>query len=349
MTAPDRVKYPTRRRVFSQLPTSQLNFGPALIMEFRNVLLIGGTGFLGSRVANLLAKRGVRVTVATRRFDRAKGLTTLPTIRLVEADVHDQASLDNLAAGQDAIINLVGILHGGHGTPFSDAFAQAHVELPKKIVAAAKKAGIRRVLHVSALNADTRGPSQYLRSKGEGEVVFEADSDNLDLTIFRPSVLFGQGDSFLTTFACLQKMLPVVAIGGTQARFQPVFVEDVALAMVESLDRPETIGKIYPLVGPKVYTLGELVNYVGQITGKNRTLIPLGEGLGRLMAGLLELLPNPPMSVDNLDSMDVDSVLEHGELPFGIKAQTLESIAPSYLAGGNPRERYMGLRAKAGR
>lgn len=318
-------------------------------MEFRNVLLIGGTGFLGSRVANLLVSRGVRVTVPTRRFDRAKGLTTLPTIRLVEADIHDQATLDGLAAGQDAIINLVGILHGGYGAPFSDAFAQAHVELPKKVVAAAKKAGIRRLLHVSALNADPRGPSQYLRSKGEGEIVLEADSDNLDLTIFRPSVLFGPGDSFLSTFANLQRLLPVVAIGRTDARFQPVYVEDVALSIVESLDRPEALGKIYPLVGPKVYTLGELVKYAGELTGKNRTLISLGEGLGRLSAGLLELLPNPPMSVDNLDSMDVDSVLEHAELPFGIKPRTLESVAPSYLAGGNPRERYMGLRAKAGR
>lgn len=318
-------------------------------MDFRNVLLIGGTGFLGSRVAHQLVRRGIRVTVPTRRFDRAKALTTLPTVKLVETDVHDPASLDALMVGQDAVINLVGILHGGHGSPYSDAFAQAHVELPKKIVAAVKKAGIKRVIHISALNADVRGPSQYLRSKGEGEVVFEAESDNLDLTIFRPSVIFGIGDSFVSTFACLQKLLPVVAVGRTDARFQPVYVEDVAFAIAESLERPEAFGKIYPLVGPRVYTLGELVKYAGVLTGKNRPVIALGEGLGRLQAGLLELLPNPPLSVDNLDSMDVDSVLEHCDLPFGIKARSLESVAPSYLSGGNPRERYMALRTKSGR
>ena len=318
-------------------------------MAYRNVLLLGGTGFLGTSVAHLLYKQGCRITIPTRRRSRTTQLTMCPTVELVEADVHDEATLERLVAGKDAVINLVGILHGGHGQPYSKAFAQAHVELPRKLAAACVKAGVRRVLHVSALNADPKGPSQYLRSKGDGEIELHAQQENLDLTIFRPSVIFGPGDDFLNKFACMQRVLPVVAIGNPDAMFQPVFVVDVAQVIVDSLELSESVGQTYTLVGPTQYSLKELIQFAGATSGHQRPIIKLPEALSRLQAGVLELLPKPPLSVDNLDSMDVDSVSPNTPLPFGLHAASLETVAPSYLANRNPRGRYDAFRVKAGR
>lgn len=316
----------------------------------KNILLIGGSGFLGSHVAQRLAAQGHRVTVPTRHRERARHLLVLPTVEAVETDVHDEARLAELVAGRDAVINCVGILHSRYGLPYGPDFARAHVELPKKIAAACRAAGVRRLLHVSALNADVNGPSQYLRSKGEGEAVLRAAGEALDLTIFRPSVIFGPDDAFLNLFAALQRRFPLLPLGNTQARFQPVYVEDVAQAIVASLDRCDAFGQAYCCCGPRVYTLAELVRYVGEQIGRPRPIIALPEALARIQAGLLELLPNPPMSVDNLDSMDVDSVCPGDErLPFGAAPTALEAVAPEYLAAKAPRYRYYGYRLKARR
>lgn len=318
-------------------------------MKYRNVLLIGGTGFLGTAVAHLLYQQGCRITIPTRRRSRTTQLTMCPTVELVEADVHDEATLDNLVRGQDAVINLVGILHGGHGQPYSKAFAKAHVELPRKIAAACVKAGVRRVLHVSALNADPKGVSQYLRSKGDGEGELLAQAAKLDLTIFRPSVIFGPGDSFLNTFANLQKFAPVVPLGKPDAVFQPVFVGDVARSITRALEANDAVGQTYVLVGPTQYTLKQLVNFAGEAIGKKRPVFKQCEVTSRLLAGVMELMPKPMLSVDNLDSMDIDSVSPGTALPFGLHATPLETAAPAYLAARNPRGRYDGFRGKAGR
>ncbi len=319
----------------------------------KSILLIGGSGFLGGHVAQRLAAAGHRLTVPTRHRERARHLIVLPTVEVVETDVHDDAVLAGLVAGQDAVINLVGILHSRYGLPYGPDFARAHVALPRRIAAACRAAGVRRLLHVSALNADPGGPSQYLRSKGEGEAALRAEGAEgagLDLTIFRPSVIFGPDDAFLNLFASLQRWSPVMPLGNARARFQPVYVEDVAQAIVASLDRSDAVGQAYCCCGPRVYTLAELVRYVGEQIGRPRPIIALPEALARIQAGLLELLPNPPLSVDNLDSMDVDSVCPVGEpLPFGANPTPLEAVAPEYLAANAPRYRYYGFRLKAHR
>ncbi|MBX3649397.1 MAG: complex I NDUFA9 subunit family protein [Rhodocyclaceae bacterium] len=319
-------------------------------MTMKKILLVGGSGFLGGHVAQRLSAAGHCLTVPTRHRERARHLIVLPTVEVVETNVHDDASLAELVAGQDAVINLVGILHSRYGLPYGPDFARAHVELPKRLAAACRAAGVRRLVHVSALNADSQGPSQYLRSKGDGEAALRAAGEALDLTIFRPSVVFGPEDSFLNLFASLQRLAPLMPLGRTQARFQPVFVEDVAQAIVASLDRSDAFGQAYCCCGPRIYTLAELVRYVGEQIGRPRPIIPLPEALARIQAGLLELLPNPPMSVDNLDSMDVDSVCPGGEpLPFGATPTPLEAVAPEYLAASTPRYRYYGYRLKARR
>jgi NADH dehydrogenase len=313
-------------------------------MEFNNVCVIGGSGFVGRHIVHLLTARGARVRVPTRRRERAKELILLPTVEVVEANVHDPAALAELLSGMDAVINLVGILHETRGGDFQ----RVHAELPGKVVDAAKAAGVARLLHMSALHASADGPSRYLRTKGEAEQ--RVRESGLDWTLFRPSVIFGREDSFLNLFAGLLRALPVVALAKPNARFQPVFVEDVARAFVRSLDLPGTIGQSYDLCGPRVYTLRELVEYVGGLIGRPRPIIGLGDGLSYLQAFSMELLPVKLMTRDNLDSMKLDSVCGC-PFPeaFGFDPTAMEAVVPLYLAEDNPRARYYRYRGRAHR
>ena len=195
-------------------------------MPHTNILVIGGAGFVGRHIVNRLVDRGLSVTVPVRRRSRAGHLITLPTIDVVEADVNDDATLDRLLAGRDAVLDLVGILQGSRGAPYGPEFARAHVELPRRIVGRCQAHGVRRYLHMSSLGADSNGPSMYQRSKGDGEAAVRASS--LDWTIFQPSVIFGPEDRFLNTFAALAAIAPVLPIANAGARFQPVYVGDVA-------------------------------------------------------------------------------------------------------------------------
>ena len=300
----------------------------------KGILIIGGTGFLGTAIVRELARRPATAetcfTLPTRRRERAKHLLVLPTAQVVEADVHDPATMARLMAGQDAVISLVGILKGGEGEPYGKGFNSAHVELPRKIAEVAKDAGVRRVLHVSALKAAADAPSGYLRSKAAGEAALR--DAGLDLTLFRPSVIFGPGDSFLTLFARLARVAPVFPLAGAAVRFQPVWVEDVAGAVVDSLARSESIGAAYDLCGPKQYSLRELVAYAAEVSGHPRAVIGLPEAIAWLQAWAMEFIPNGPMTRDNIRSMRVASVCDSGcTLPFGRIATPLETVAPTYL------------------
>lgn len=300
----------------------------------KNILLIGGSGFLGRALVNELARHvasaGFFLTLPTRHRERAKTLIVLPAVDVIQADVHDPAALARLMAEQDAVINLVGILHDGEGEPYGAGFARAHVELPRKIAAAAKAAGVRRVLHVSALKAAADRPSGYLRSKAAGEAVLR--EAGLDLTIFRPAVMFGAGDAFLTLVARLARIAPFFPLACATARFQPVWVGDVAATMMESLLRPESSGQTFDLCGPRQYTLAELVRYAAASAGHPRRIVPLPDALAWWQAWAMEWLPKPPLTRDNLRSMRIASVCTADcSLPFGRQAMPLETIAPLYL------------------
>jgi len=230
-------------------------------MRAENVLVVGGSGFVGRHLVAALAARGARVTVPTRRRERAKHLLPLPTVDVVEADVAQPGVLAQLAAGRDAVVNLVGVLHSRRGrrdergpNDYGPDFARAHVELAQAVVNACRGAGVKRLLHMSALGADPQAPSEYLRSKGIGERAALAAED-IAVTVFRPSVIFGPEDAFLNLFATLTRFLPVIALACPQARFQPVYVGDVARAFIAALDDRAAHGKRYDLGGPKQYTL----------------------------------------------------------------------------------------------
>jgi uncharacterized protein YbjT (DUF2867 family) len=304
-------------------------------MEIRNVCVIGGAGFVGRHITHLLSTRGFEVTVPTRSRERAKELILLPAVDVVDADVHDEATLERLTCDADAVINLIGVLHDGRG---SQSFAAAHVELARKVVASCQKNRVQRLLQMSALNAGVNGPSAYLRSKGEAEtIVMES---GLKWTIFRPSVIFGRDDKFLNLFARMLKLMPVMVLASPHARFQPVFVEDVAQAFVHSLGEPHSYGQSYDLCGLRVYTLRELVALVGQWSGHSRPIISLNDTLSHLQAFVLERLPGKLMTRDNYRSMQVDSICDCA-FPFDIAPAALEAVAPLYLGKNDePRARY---------
>jgi uncharacterized protein YbjT (DUF2867 family) len=323
-------------------------------MKAHAVLVVGGSGFIGRHLVASLAAAGIRVTVPSRRRERAKHLILLPTVDVVEADVMAPDVLARLCAGNDAVYNLVGVLHSRRGgrdergtNEYGPDFARVHVELPQKIIAACRATGVRRILHMSALGASPTGPSEYQRSKGIGERVLFAAED-LEVSVFRPSVVFGPEDTFLNRFATMARFLPVIAVPCPAARFQPVYVGDVARALHFALEEPEAGGKAYELCGPGIHTMKELVELVCAITGRRRLVVGLPDRLSYFQAWMLEHLPGKLMTRDNYRSMQVPNTCD-APFPFNLQPQALEAVAPLYLAPSGPRERYPQLRWRARR
>jgi NADH dehydrogenase len=311
----------------------------------QRILILGGTGFVGRALCARMAETHSEtcVRVLTRHVSHARALMALPQVELEQADVYDEAQLVRWVRGCDAVVSLIGILHGSQAR-----LRHVHAELPRKLAAACAQAGVSRIVHVSALGAAADAPSRYLRSKAAGEAALRASG--LDVTILRPSVIFGEEDRFLNLFAQLQRWLPVLPLAGAQARFQPVWVHDVALALVRCLEDGATAGHTFEATGPTVYTLAELAQLAGRWTGHERLVIGLPEGLGRLQAAMMRLLPGEPlMSADNLDSMKVDNVAT-GTLPgldaLGIHPASLATIAPQYLHPAYDCKRLDALRAR---
>jgi len=317
----------------------------------RNLVLLGGTGFVGRHLIARLVAQGHRVRVLSRNAALKPEVRVLPNVQVDTVDVYDPSALAKAFEGVDAVINLVGILHSRDVEfPYSRDFAEAHVELPKKIVAACKAAGVRRLVQMSALKAKPEGPSEYLASKAAGEQVVLAAQGTLDITVFRPSVIFGLGDSFLTMFSDVLKTLPVFPLGFGHARFQPVWVGDVADAFVNSLENSATFGHAYDLCGPKTYTLREMVEYTAKLSNRSARIVPLCDALAYLQAGLMWLAPKPLMSPDNLRSLQVDSVWEAGMQAYpGWKPTALEAVAPTYIARQVAKGRLDSFRHHAGR
>lgn len=310
------------------------------------ILILGGTGFVGTHLCEKVTRLAWRTTVPTRRRAGAQHLWMLPPLDLFEVDVHDEAALTRLLAGHDAVVNLIGILHAS-----ASEFARVHELLPQKLARACAATGVRRVVHLSALGAALDAPSLYLRSKARGEEALRGA--DLDLTVLRPSVIFGREDRFLNLFARLQRVFPVMPLAGSTAKFQPVWVEDVASAILKCLQERRHIGQTYEACGPQVLTLKALVQLAGRLSGHERPVIPLPMTLARLQALVMELAPGEPLiSRDNLDSMKVDSVaggLLPGLQALGIAPTAVSAIAPSYLDTQGREDELLAMRRTAGR
>lgn len=300
-------------------------------MQPLTITILGGTGFVGSALVARLAAAGHSLRLPTRDPLAARHLAVLPNVERRRLDVHDPEQLRNVVAGSDVVINLVGILNekGSSGA----GFVRAHAELTQGALAACVATGVRRYLHMSALGADENGPSHYLRSKGLAERHVRAAPTTLDWTIFRPSVIFGRGDSLLNRFAALLRLSGgIMPLARADARFSPVWVQDVVTAFELALRGGATSQQSYDLCGPEVMTLAELVRRTGRFSGTHARVIPLPDALGRAQAAIMDFIPGKPFSTDNYRSLTVDNVCrDPGFTRLGIRPSALDGIATTYL------------------
>ena len=342
------------------------------------IVILGGSGFVGRHLAERLCQQGHQVRVLTRNRERHReDLLVLPGLELVQANVHEPVELERQLQDRDVAINLVGILHerrpGRNDLPPErhGDFEKNHIELPRLLANTCARLGVQRLLHMSALGANPVGPSAYLRSKGIGEEIVRQAGENsaalghftylngpklvwgrgLHVTSFRPSVIFGDGDSFFNQFAKLLRSVPLfIPLAKAKAKLQPVWVEDVVSAFVQAIDDPKTFGKSFDLCGPKVYTLAEILRYTQSLIGKHQAIVPLCDLLATLQASIFEKLPGKIITRDNLLSLSVDNVCQHNDLlhAFGIEATALESVVPEYIGGGRAAQFSAARQRRAG-
>ncbi|MCZ6883125.1 MAG: complex I NDUFA9 subunit family protein [Gammaproteobacteria bacterium] len=281
-------------------------------MNHDKVMLLGGSGFIGRQLAFTLANRGCTVTIPCRRPHRNKSLLVHPNIRVIEADVFDSARLDSLCEGQQAMINLIGILHQRK----RNDFRKVHVDFIKTLVSACSRSDIKRLLHLSALGANqATGSSQYLRSKGEGENLLHTfGQKDLHVTSFQPSVVFGKNDHFINRFANILKLCPgVLPLACPQSRFAPVYIGDLVEKIADAVDDKATYGQRYSVCGPEQFTLQQILELLIKAMGSSCRIMPLGNGLSKFQAMILQYLPGKLFTLDNYRSLQTPSICEDGE------------------------------------
>ena len=293
------------------------------------VVLFGGTGFVGRHLANALFDQGCEVVIVSRRPQRHRHLLVLPTVHMVEGDIHDCASVSRLVENADAVVNLIGILNEGRG---DNTFERIHSRFPENLAAACIEQSVGRLIHVSAIGSKTDAPSSYLQSKGRGETAIVAAMDRgLSATVFRPSIVFGPHGGITQMFERMLKLAKgFFLVVCPDAQMQPVHVQDVAHCIAQSLREPQAAGNCYDLAGPDVLTLYEIVSIINELSGCNRRLIRVNDSVSSLVASVLQYLPGKPITPDNVLSMQVPSVSDSGfpefwDSPLRGMRQTAES------------------------
>lgn len=305
------------------------------------IVLIGASGFFGRYLLRALTEEQHQCVVLTRDAVHRGNLNMLPGVKLVQADVYDPDVLFEQFTGADAVVSMAGILNesGGGGK----GFHKVHVELVEGIIKACQKAGVTRLLHLSALNAG-KGRSHYLKTKGEAEQLLRS-VDDINVTIFEPSVIFGRGDEFFNRFAGMLKLSPFMPLACPKARLQPVFAGDVASVMAASLDDPMTWGNSYELGGPQVFTLKELVKWTAKTLDKRSYVIGLPRPLSAAMAMTMNLVPGKPFSWDNYLSLKTDNTCsQNGFTYFHVDPLGIDLVVPAYLNGSARQRRLQALR-----
>ncbi|MDQ2971789.1 MAG: complex I NDUFA9 subunit family protein [Rhodanobacteraceae bacterium] len=294
-------------------------------MKSQRIVILGGTGFIGSHLAPRLAADGHRLTLLSRNREQHRALTVLPSLRVVSVDVYDRAALARRLVGHDAVINLVGILNETGGA----RFARAHVDLTATAIAACREAGIGRLLQMSSLNAGSN-VSKYLKTRGEAETLVK--NSGLDWTIFRPSIVYGRGDGLVTRFHRLLQISPMLPLARPKAKIAPVYVGDVCEALARCIERRDSGGKIHELYGPDVYTLIAIVRMTRDVTRLHRIVMPLPDALGWLQARVCDFIPGKPFSSDNFKSLKLDSVGNRdGLAELNIAPRHFAAVLPELL------------------
>ena len=304
----------------------QFRYNPTM-NSTQTISILGGSGFVGTELCAQLIHKGASIKLLTRNVAACAHLTSMPNIAIICVQDYSLTSLTQAIQNSDVVINLIGILNekGHDGQEFHDV----HTGITQDALTACQQQGIKRYLQLSALNADVNGPSHYLRSKGLAEQHLHSQCEDVAVTIFQPSVIFGENDSFLNRFAQLLKFVPLLfPLACADAQFSPVYVGDVVKSMVDSIDDKTTHAQTYPLCGPKTYTLKELVEYTASVSGHRCKVISLTPMLSKIQAQVFEYFPGKPLSVDNYNSLKVDSVCANGSTC----TTALEDIAPNYLA-----------------
>lgn len=305
------------------------------------ITILGGTGFVGSHLVHRLSDDGHRINVLSRNREAHRELLVHPSVEVYTTDVHDAESLARHFEQSEVVINLVGILnekqHNGEG------FQRAHVDFTRNAADTARRCGVRRFLQMSALGADRESPSHYQRTKAEAEDYLLGEcAGELDVTVFRPSIIFGAGQNFTTRFANLVKLMPgVFPLACAETRFAPVYVNDVVEAYARCLDRPASFGRHYELCGPEIYTLREIVEYIAEHMHRKRVVLPLPDALGKLQAAVMEYLPGKPFSLDNYRSTLNDNICTgtNGLDELGIHPTHMDAVVPFQLASNDPLAR----------
>ena len=292
-----------------------------------NITILGGTGFVGLSLINFLAKTKNKVTVITRNREKNKKILIYPNVSLIEADVHSLEELTNRTKNTDVLINLIGILnekgHNGRG------FRKAHSDLARIILTVCKVNDIKRILHMGALKADPKGPSHYLRTKGEAESYLMTYGKRFaNITIFKPSVIFGKNDSFILRFSNLLNFVPYLfPLACHNSKFAPIYIDELSDFIIKSIDDSKSFNRIYNLCGPKIYTLQEILELIIKVKNRNIKVIPLSMGMSKMQASIMEFVPGKPFSLDNYNSCQIDSFCNSDHEFYS----DLETIIPTYI------------------
>lgn len=314
----------------------------------RTITVLGGTGFVGHALVNRLTEDGHRLKVLTRNREAHRDMLVHPSVEVFTANVFDSTTLERHLDGADVAINLVGALHAKGG---AEGLRRVHVELARKVANACRKTNTRRLLHMSALGAAADAASNYQRTKAEAENLLLTQFRDLDVTVFRPSTIFGENDTFINRFANLLGRVPgVFPLACANARFAPVYVKDVAEAYARALDEPRSFGKRFDLCGPKACTLHEIVEYVRDQQHRRTKILPLPDFLSKLQGAVMQYLPGKPFTLDNYRSLQRDAVCSEGNGldAFGIEPTGMDAAVPFYLSPRRPRRHYDRFRRKAG-
>ena len=314
-------------------------------MLIKKIVVLGGTGFVGSSLCNRLSKEGYQIKILTRNREyNRENLILLPNVDLIETDVGNLNNLNQHLIGCDMVINLIGILNekGNVG----DGFKKVHVELIKKLIKACEKNGIRRFMYVSALNADSKNAkSFYLKTKGKAEELLHSNKIGMKVTSFRPSVIFGKSDSFFNRFANLLKMTPIFfPLACYKTKFAPIYVLDLVEMVVKAINDSSSYDRRFNLCGPKIYTLKDLVAYTAKTMDKKCIIIPLNNFFSLMQAKIFDFIPGKPFSTDNYLSAQTDSICKSNDLKlYNINPTPIEDIVPKYINNYNYDSFYSDL------